>query len=135
MKKGESGAVVVDPQKAKEMKILRQREEQNKDLLTDEILAALSFGQKIAFISQLRSELISFPAFSYKKLRDLLKLCSESNPDVVLKATSALCDVFEDVLPSYRIRQNYEDGKDVDSKKDGKNQKVKISKEVEQLRS
>ena len=35
---------MVDPQKAKEMKILRQREEQNKDLLTDEILAALSFG-------------------------------------------------------------------------------------------
>ncbi len=50
---------------------------------------------------------------------------------MVLKATSALCDVFEDVLPSYRIRQNYEEG---DSKKDGK-KNVKISKEVEQLRS
>ena len=56
---------------------MKQRGAQNKDQLTDEILVALSLGQKIALISQLRSELISFPAFSYKKLRDLLTLCSE----------------------------------------------------------
>jgi hypothetical protein len=82
----------------------------------------LSFGQKIALISQLKNELTSFPAFSYRKIKDLIKMCSDSNPDVVIKSTNAICDIFEDILPSYRIRENHEESK------------TKISKEVEQLR-
>ena len=95
-------------------------------MLTDELLEQLSFSQKISLISQLRNDLIAFPAHRYKQLKDLLKLCSDTSPDVVIKAVNTLCDVFEDIIPSYRIRQNFDE-------KENKN--VKISKEVEQLRN
>jgi nucleolar complex protein 3 len=72
-------------------------------------------------------EIISFPAFRYRKLKDLLKLCSDpKDVDVVLKSVTQLCIVFCDILPSYRIRQ-YEDAQD--------KEEAKLSKEVEVLRS
>lgn len=117
------GAVTVDPQKLKEKKILKQREEANKDLITDDLMKEMSFAQKITMITTMRNDLIAFPAFRYKQLKDLLKLCGDQNPDVVLKSTTALCDVFEDILPSYRIRQSYEEGEN--------SKNVKISKDVE----
>ena len=48
----------------------------------------------------------------------------------MLKATLALCDVFEDILPSYRIRQYTDEEQNKGGKKG-----VKISKDVEQLRA
>lgn len=117
-------AEVADPQKAKEQKIKQQQDAANKDLLTDELMNELVFADKIGLVSNLRDSLISFPTYRYRQLKDLLKLCTDSNPDVVLKATTALCDVFCDILPSYRIRQL-----------DDEAPKEKVSKDVEQLRN
>jgi hypothetical protein len=76
----------------------------------------------------LKDSLIAYPAFRYKQLGDLLKLCSDNNPDVVLKATAALSEIFLDILPSYRIREyNQEDEK---TKKEGKKDNHRISKDV-----
>lgn len=84
----------------------------------------MRFSQKISLVKSLTSDIISFPAFSYRKLRDLIKLCADSNIDVVLKATASLCDLFLDILPDYRIRQIAEE--------EGK--KEKVSKEIGELR-
>lgn len=76
-------------------------------------------------VKQLTMNIIAHPAFSYKKLQDLLVLCADSNVDVVLKATKSLCDIFCDILPDYRIRQMEEE----EVKKD------KVSKQVREVRS
>lgn len=94
----------MDPQKLKEKQILKKREAGNKEMLTDDVMAKLRFSDKLTMIKSLTSDVIAYPAFSYKKLKDLLKLCADSNIDVVLKATSNLCDIFCDILPDYRIR-------------------------------
>ena len=66
----------------------------------------MSFAQKISIVRAIKDEIISFPAFRYRKLRDLLTFCEDpKDVDVVLKAMGALCDVFSDILPSYRIRE------------------------------
>jgi hypothetical protein len=75
-------------------------------------------------VKAIGQEIISFPAFRYRKLKDLLKFCSDPKDiDVVLKAVNQLCTVFCDILPSYRIRQ-YKEGEE-----------TKLSKEVESLRT
>lgn len=74
-------------------------------MLTDELLLQLKFSEKLNLVKKLTSDIIAYPAFSYQKLKDLLKLCADSSIDVVLKATSNLCDIFCDILPDYRIRQ------------------------------
>jgi hypothetical protein len=68
-------------------------------------MSKLRFSEKLALVKQLSSDIISYPAFSYKKLKDLLKLCEDNNVDVVLKSTGSLCEIFCDILPDYRIRQ------------------------------
>jgi nucleolar complex protein 3 len=75
-------------------------------------------------IKSLTADIIAYPAFSYNKLKDLLKLCADSNIDVVTKATNNLCDVFCDILPDYRIRQLG----------DEEQKKEKLSKDVIALR-
>jgi len=106
---------------------LKKREDQNVEQIDDEVLSHLSFADKIGLVQALAHEIISFPSYRYRKLRDLLKLCSDPKDiDVVLKAMIALCDVFCDILPSYRIRQ-YDDEK---SKNEGK-----VSKDIEALRT
>jgi len=51
-------------------------------------------------------EIIVRPAHRYRKLQDLLTLCRDpNNVDVVLKAVVNLCEVFCEIIPSYRIRE------------------------------
>ena len=92
-------------QKMKESIIERKMNEANVEQLDDEVLQQLSFADKIGLTKILADEIISFPAFRYRKLKDLLKLCADPKDiDVVLKAVNQLCNVFCDILPSYRIR-------------------------------
>ena len=80
-------------------------------------------------IKTIKNEIISFPAYRYRKLTDLLQFCKEPKEiDVVLKSIEALCEVFCDILPSYRIRQYDDAGEESKST-------VKVSKEVEALRT
>jgi len=98
------GTKVVNVQKVKEKQILKKHEQTNREMLTDEAMAAMRFPEKLSLVKTLTNNIIAYPAFAYRKLRDLLKLCSDSNIDVVLKATKNLCDIFCDILPDYRIR-------------------------------
>lgn len=103
----------------------------------------MSFAQKIGLINTIKNEIISFPAYRYKKIRDLLSFCEDpTSVDIVMKAMNALCAVYCDIIPSYRIRElndktkkQNEDG--MEDEEDGKSsaphKKVQISKEVEAL--
>lgn len=84
----------------------------------------MRFSDKLQLIKSLTSDIIAYPAFSYKKLKDMLKFCADSNIDVVLKALGNLCEIFCDILPDYRIRQLG----------DEEQKKEKLSKDVIALR-
>lgn len=46
------------------------------------------------------------PEERYRKLKDLIIFCSDPKDiDVVIKALKVLCDVFCDILPGYRIKE------------------------------
>jgi hypothetical protein len=109
--KGERIKVDTDLQKVKEAQIEKKRADANIEQISDEVLAQLTFADKIGLIKAISNEIISFPAYRYRKLKDLLKFCQDPKDiDVVLKAVNHLCTVFCDILPSYRIRQ-YNDEK------------------------
>lgn len=125
------------------MQIKKQRESANKEQVTPELLESMSFAQKISIVKAVKNEIISYPAYRYRKLRDLLTFCEDpKNVDVVLKAMTALCEVFVDILPSYKIRElgdksgvndkEDQEGGGNDGKSD-KKKKVVVSKEVEAL--
>ena len=99
----------------------------------------MSFGQKISIVNTIKKEIISFPAYRYRKLRDLLTFCEDPKDiDVVLKAVTALCDVFADIIPSYKVRELGDKNQisDEATNKSAKSKKnVKISKEVEALQA
>ena len=62
--------------------------------------------EKMTFIRLTKNEIKSNPDEKFRKLSDLLLLCQDpKNIDVVLKSIKALCEVFCDILPSYRIRE------------------------------
>ena len=100
-------------------------------------MAEMSFAIKIGLVKTIKNEIISYPAYRYRKLRDLLTFCEDPKDiDIVLKAVTALCEVFSDIIPSYKVRElgdknqfsNEEEGKTNANKKT-----VKISKDVEAL--
>ena len=80
--------------------------------------------------------MIAAPEDKFRKLKDLLLCCSDPKDiDVVIKAMKALCDVFCDILPGYRIREQKtnvsEDNAAGGEKKEGEQGKSqKVSKEV-----
>lgn len=119
-------------QKIKEMNIKKKQEAANTEQITHEFMAELTFAQKISIIKAIKTEIISFPVFRFRKLRDLLTFCEDSRDvDVVIKAVCALCEVFTDIIPSYRIRELGE--KEEDGSKEAGAKPVKKSKEVEAL--
>ena len=88
------------------MAIKKKQEVANKEQVTQELIAEMSFGQKISIVKTIKNEIISYPAYRYRKLRDLLTFCEDPKDiDVVLKAVMALCDVFVDIIPSYKVRE------------------------------
>ena len=104
-------------------------------MITAELLKELTFAQKISSIGAIRDDIISFPAFRYRKLRDLLTFCEDPKDiDVVLKAVTALCDVFCDTIPSYRVREQGEKDKEEQADKNG-SKPVRVSKEIEALQT
>ena len=71
-----------------------------------ELLKEMNIAQKLSFIKATANEVISNIDDKYRKINDLIMLCSDPKDiDVVLKSVKALCDVFCDVLPTYRIRE------------------------------
>ena len=74
-------------QKLKEMAIKKKQEVANREQVTPELMAEMTFAQKISIVKAIRNEIISYPAYRYRKLRDLLTFCEDPKDiDVVLKA-------------------------------------------------
>ena len=93
-------------EQVKEANFKKTQEEANREQITEEFISQISFSEKLGLIKAIKNEVISFPAYRYRKLRDLLTFCKEPKQiDVVLKSIEALCEVFCDIIPSYRIRE------------------------------
>ena len=65
----------------------------------------MNIAEKLSLIKQAQHEIISSPEEKFRKLKDLVLCCSDPKIDVVIKAVKALCDIFSDILPTYRIRE------------------------------
>jgi len=126
-------------QKLKELQIKKKQELANREQVTPELIEAMSFAQKINLVKTIKSEIISYPAYRYRKLRDLLAFCEDPKDiDVVLKAVTALCEVFTDIIPSYKVRELGDKNKfsgenDEETHKNNSKKNVKVSKDVEAL--
>jgi len=71
-----------------------------------EMMKEMNIAQKLTFIKSTKNELIQSPEEKYRKIKDLITFCSDPRDiDIVMKALNALCDVFCDILPGYRIRE------------------------------
>lgn len=104
-----------------------------------ELLKEMNIAQKLSFIKATTSELIAAPEERYRKLKDLIMCCSDSRDiDVVIKALKALCEVFCDILPGYRIREQKvnvsEDAAKDEEGKSSASHSQKVSKEVQSMR-
>jgi hypothetical protein len=104
-------------------------------------MAKLSFTEKVGLVKTIAMEITLDPAHRYRKLKDLLLLCRDpSNIDVVLQAVNNLCEVFIEIIPSYRIREFNEDEKQGENeskpsdKNDKKKRPEKMSKEGAEIR-
>lgn len=86
----------------------------------------MNIAQKLSFIKATAKEIVQNVEEKYRKLNDLLILCSDPKDiDVVLKSLKALCDVFCDILPTYRIRESGKDSKEDQDEKEGDDKKKK----------
>ena len=101
----------------------------------------MNIAQKLSLIKSTKVEIIQGPEQKYRKLKDLLLFCSDPRDiDVVIKALKALCDVFCDILPSYRIREEKKEanedatGEGKDGEKKKQNHQQRVSKEVQSMR-
>ncbi len=104
-------------------KYLEQKKiDKNKEQLSRELVKDLTLADKIGLSSTIANEILTNPEEKYRKLNDLLVLCKDREVDVIVKAVEALCKVYKDIIPAYKIREHIEG--------DGK----KLSKEVIKLR-
>lgn len=69
------------------------------------LISEMNLAQKLELIKVISNEIIANPEEKYRKINDLLLFCKDPKDiDVVIRALQKLCDVFCDILPSYRIR-------------------------------
>lgn len=81
-------------------------QEANREQLTPELMAQMNLAEKLTFVKTTASEIIEAPEERFRKLLDLIQLCRDpKDVDVVMRAVRALCEVFCDILPGYRIRE------------------------------
>ena len=92
----------------------------------------MNVAEKLTFIKSTQFEIISSPDDKFRKLKDLLLCCSDPKDiDVVIKALKSLCDVFSDILPGYRIRENKQENEDSGQQH---NTDTKVSRDVQSMR-
>lgn len=95
-----------DDTRKKEKAIEKKLSDNNKESLKADMLPQLSFTEKIGLVKAIAIEVITRPAHRYRKIQDLITLCKDNGSvDVVLKAVGSLCEVFCEIIPSYRIRE------------------------------
>ncbi|CDW76954.1 UNKNOWN [Stylonychia lemnae] len=131
----------VNPKKSVEKFNDQKKFEENKELLNQELINEMNVAQKLSFIKMTQKEIVSNADEKYRKINDLIALCGDPKDiDVVLRSIKALCEVFCDVLPAYRIREqkidiNEDNAKtNEEGKKTGGKKSQKVSKEVKVMR-
>jgi len=99
-----------------------------------ETLHNLSFAQKSTLITKLTQEIIEASERRYRKINDLILLTEDpKDVDIVQKAIEALCKVFLEIIPAYRLREDLNKNDSVDDET-GAKKGLKLSKEVKQVR-
>ena len=67
----------------------------------------LSLPEKLSLARQIADEILHASERKYRRLSDLLALTRDKKDvDVVLKAVDLLCQVFAEIIPSYRLRED-----------------------------
>lgn len=90
-------------------------------------LKTMSFPEKLTALKELADEILINPERNYQKMDDLFLFTEDAKHfDIVIMALKQLERVFMDIIPSYRIREDFED--------EEKKSKQKLSKEVQNLR-
>ena len=100
---------------AKEQQKLKEKESKQEErdhkrkavegALTKELLKDISVEDKQDLSKMIANELKSAIETNYKKMNDLLLLCEDNSDEVVRLTLKNLSEVFCDVLPSYKIRE------------------------------
>lgn len=86
-------------------------------------LKTMSFPEKLTALKELADEILINPERNYQKMDDLFLFTEDAKHfDIVIMALKQLERVFMDIIPSYRIREDFED--------EEKKSKQKLSKEV-----
>ena len=86
-------------------------------------LKTMSFPEKLTALKELTDDILINPERNYQKLDDLFLFTQDTKHfDIVIQALKQLERVYLDIIPSYRIREDFED------EQEKKNQK--LSKEV-----
>eukprot|EP00826_Nyctotherus_ovalis_P032784 TRINITY_DN2639_c0_g2_i1.p1 TRINITY_DN2639_c0_g2~~TRINITY_DN2639_c0_g2_i1.p1 ORF type:complete len:538 (+),score=170.92 TRINITY_DN2639_c0_g2_i1:93-1706(+) len=88
-----------------------------------EDLVTYTREEKLEALSATAAAILQSPETSLKLLKDLFVLLEDDDPALIVETLKKLCDVFLDILPTYKIRVD-----------DSKKEEVKLSKEVQQLR-
>lgn len=79
----------------------------------------MNIAQKLSYIKGTVKDITSNVEEKYRKINDLIMLCSDPKDiDVVFKSIKALCEVFCDIIPTYRIREQKIDVNEDQSKKE-----------------
>lgn len=98
--------------KKRELEIRKEEKEKaKKDVegaLTKELLRDISVEDKLDLVKMISNEIKSSTESHYKKLSDLLMLCEDNNDQIIKSALKNITEVFCDVLPSYKIREEEE---------------------------
>ena len=86
-------------------------------------MKTMSFPEKLTALKELADEILINPERNYQKMDDLFLFTEDAKHfDIVIMALKQLERVFMDIIPSYRIREDFED--------EEKKSKQKLSKEV-----
>ncbi|KAJ8750448.1 hypothetical protein K2173_015587 [Erythroxylum novogranatense] len=89
----------------------------------EELSAEEAFKRKKLKLAELGMELLTDPESNIKSLKEMLHICKDDDPTVVILGLLSLLAVFKDIIPGYRIRVPTE-----------KELEMKVSKEVKKMR-
>lgn len=101
--------------------------------MDEETLLEMSFAEKVLLIKKITEEIITDADRKYRKISDLFVFTKDpKDVDIVHKAIQSLCEVYIEIIPAYRIREDQ--SKDTVDDATGQQKGMKLSKEVKQLR-
>ena len=98
---------------------------ERRDEIQPQDLSKYTESQKLEALNSIASMVMQSPETSLSLLADLFVLLQDDSTTVIIQGLNKLCDVFLDILPTYKIRV---------AKETPEGEEVKLSKEVQELR-